>query len=126
MKRLLSGKEKDDCDLEDKLEPFAPNIVAATYLVGFRMPHLSKFDGDGDPSNHLGIFNTMMMAHNVGLDLRCILFPATLLMPIRKWFKQYKRHSISSWKKFSSEFKKAFRVSRATQVDIDSLANVKQ
>ena len=79
MKRLLSGKEKDDCDSKDKLKPFTPNIAAATYPVGFRMPHLSKFDGNGDPSDQLGMFNTMMMAHNVGLNLRCILFPTTLV-----------------------------------------------
>ena len=29
MKRLLPGKDKDDCDSEDELGPFAPNIAAA-------------------------------------------------------------------------------------------------
>ena len=126
MKRHLSGKDKDDCDSEDELEPFAPNIVTATYPIGFRMPHLSKFDGDGDPSNQLRMFNTIMMAHNVRLDLRCSLFLATLFGLARQWFKQYKRHSISSWKKFSSDFKKAFRASQSARVDTNSLAKVKQ
>ena len=108
MKRLLSEKEKDKYDSGDELKLFAPNIAATLYLPGFRMPHLSKFDGDGDPSDHLGMFNTLMMAHNIGPELRFLVFPSTLVGPARKWFKQYKKHSISSWKSFSAEFKRAF------------------
>ena len=92
MKKLLFEKDNDDYDLEDELELLAPNIAASTYLMGFRMPHLSKFDGDGDQSDHLGMFNTLIMAHNIGSELRCLIFPSTLIGPARQWFKQYKRH----------------------------------
>ncbi|XP_062080331.1 uncharacterized protein LOC133785088 [Humulus lupulus] len=54
------------------------------------------------------------------------MFPTTLIEPARQWFKKYKKHSISSWKKLSSEFKRAFRDSKATCVEAYSLANIKQ
>ena len=57
MRKLLSEKEKDEYDSGDELEHFAHSIAATTYPPGFRMPHLSKFNGDGDPSDHLGMFN---------------------------------------------------------------------
>ena len=113
MKKLLSEKEKDEYDSGDEMELFAPNIAATAYPSGFRMPHLSKFNGDGDPSDHLGMFNTLMMAHNIGPELRCLIFPSTLTGPARQWFKQSKRQSISSWKTFSADFKRAFRASQA-------------
>ena len=103
MKRLLSEKGKDEYDSGDELELFSPNIPATAYPPGFRMPHLSKFDGDGDPSDHLGMFNTLMMAHNIGSELRCLIFPSTLIGPARQWFKQCKKQSICSWKSFSAD-----------------------
>ena len=108
MKILLSEKKRDEYDSGDELELFSPSIAATTYPPGFRMPHLSKFDGDGDPFDHLGMFNTLMMAHNIGPELRCLVFPSTLVGPARQWFKQYKKHSINSWKSFSADFKRAF------------------
>ena len=91
MKKLLSEKEKDEYDSGDELELFASNIVATAYPLGFRMPHLSEFDGDEEPSDHLGMFNTLMMAHNIGPELRCSIFPSTLVGPARQWFKQCKK-----------------------------------
>ena len=83
MRKLLSEKEKDEYDSGDEMELFAPSIVATAYPPSFRMPHLSKFNGDGDPSDHLGMFNTLMMAHNIGPELRCLIFPSTLTGPAR-------------------------------------------
>ncbi|XP_062103489.1 uncharacterized protein LOC133814560, partial [Humulus lupulus] len=64
MLKLLSRKKIDDCDFDEELEPFAPNIAAVAYPSGFRMPKMSTFDGNTDPSDHLRMFNTLMMAHN--------------------------------------------------------------
>ena len=55
-----------------------------------------------------------------------LVFPSTLVGPARQWFKQYKKHSISSWKSFSADFKRAFWASQAAQIKADSLENVKQ
>ena len=111
IRKLLLEKEKDKYDSGDELELFASSIAATAYPPGFRMPHLSKFNGDGDPPDHLGMFNTLMMAHNIGLELRCLIFPSTLTGAARQWFKQSKKQSISSWKTFSTDFKRAFRAS---------------
>ena len=84
MRKLLSEKEKDEYDSGDELELFTPRIAAMVYPPGFCMPHLSKFNGDGDPSDHLGMFNTLMMAHNIDPELRCLIFPSTLTGPARQ------------------------------------------
>ena len=118
MKKLLSEKDKDEYDSGDELELFPPSIAAIVYSLGF--------NGDGDLSDHLGMFNTLMMAHNISPELRCLIFPSTLIGPARQWFKQCKKQSISSWKNFSADFKRAFRASQAARVKVDTLTNVKQ
>ena len=78
MNRLFSGENMDDYDCYEELEPFAPHIAAAPYPIGFKMPNMPMYDGTTDLSNHVGTFNTLMRAHNVDIDVRCVLFPATL------------------------------------------------
>ncbi|XP_062080360.1 uncharacterized protein LOC133785121 [Humulus lupulus] len=122
----MSGKNIDDYDFDEELEPFSPHIADDPYPTCFRMPTMPTYNGTTNPSNHLGSLNTLMMAHNVNVYLRCILFPVRLTGPLKLWFNKYKNHSITSWKKLSSKFKRQFRAAKGIRVEANSLANIKQ
>ena len=95
-------------DYDEELELFAPHIWNTPFPPGFKLPHLSSYDGTTDPGSHLSTFNVVMRASNVNIELRCILFPTTLTGPAKSWFDKFKRHSITSWEQMSSEFKNQF------------------
>lgn len=84
------------------------------------------YDGTTDPRSHLSTFNTVIQASNVGLELRCMLFPTTLTGQAKSWFDKFRGHSIASWDQLSSEFKKQFWAARTIKLEASSLANIKQ
>ena len=111
-------------DSDEELEPFAPHISNTPFPHGFKLPHLSTYDGTTDPTNHLGTFNVVMRATNVNSELRCMLFPTTLTGPAKSWFDKFRRHSITSWEQLSKDFKKQFRAARTIKPKASSLANI--
>ena len=113
-------------DSDEELEPFAPHISNTPFPQGFRIPHVPTFEGKTDSCSHLSTFNTIMRACNVGYELRCMLFPASLTGPAKSWFKKYKRHSITSWEQLSKDFKKQFRAMMGVRPEASTLTNVRQ
>ncbi|XP_062092949.1 uncharacterized protein LOC133798592 [Humulus lupulus] len=67
-----------------------------------------------------------MKASIVGYELRCMLFPTSLIGPAKNWFEKYKRHSISSWDQLSRDFKKQFRAMIGIRLEVSALTNVRQ
>uniref|UniRef100_A0A803Q729 Retrotransposon gag domain-containing protein n=1 Tax=Cannabis sativa TaxID=3483 RepID=A0A803Q729_CANSA len=119
----------EDCaryDSDEEPEPYSPRILALPYLQGFKMPTTTKYDGSTDPGVHISDFNTLMRAHQVVDDLRCVLFLVTLTGVAKTWFKKFKRHSITSWDQLSRDFKKELCAAKARNLEFSSLANLKQ
>ncbi|KAF4350181.1 hypothetical protein F8388_013602 [Cannabis sativa] len=94
--------------------------------VEFEMPTRTKYDGTTDPLVHISDFNTLMQAHQVIRNLKCVLFLATLSGATFSWFKKFKRHSIVSWQQLSNAFKKEFQAARTHKLKCSSLANMRQ
>lgn len=113
-------------DSNEELEPFAPHISNTLFSHGFKLPHLSSYDGTTDPGSHLITFNKIMRASNVNNELRYMLFPTTLSCPSKSWFDKFRRHSITSWEQLSSDFKKLFQAARKIKPEASSFANIKQ
>ncbi|KAF4378858.1 hypothetical protein G4B88_008328 [Cannabis sativa] len=90
------------------------------------MPTRTKYDGTTDPLVHISDFNTLMQAHQVIRNLKCVLFLATLSGATFSWFKKFKRHSIVSWQQLSNAFKKEFQAARTHKLKCSSLANMRQ
>ncbi|XP_062112812.1 uncharacterized protein LOC133823969 [Humulus lupulus] len=67
-----------------------------------------------------------MQASNVGYELRCMLFLAIVTGPAKRWFKKFRRHSISSWDQLAKEFKKQFKAMVGVRLEALALTNVKQ
>ena len=77
---------------DEELEPFVPCITNTPFPPGFKVPHLSTYDGTTDPMSHISTFNVMMWASNVNSEHRCMLFPTTLTGPAKSWFDEFRRH----------------------------------
>ena len=108
---LQEGKNREKAyDFDEELELFASHISNTPFPNGFKIPHVAPYDGTTVPNLHLSTFNIVMRANNVGYELRCMLFPKTLIGPTKNWFDKFWRHSISSWEQLSREFKMQFQV----------------
>ncbi|KAM6587731.1 hypothetical protein CsatA_010336 [Cannabis sativa] len=112
-------------DSDEELEPFHPNIMSAD-PQGFKNPHVLLDDGTIDSVAHLNNFNTIMRANNVMNNLRCILFPTSLVGAASSWLKKFTHHSITSWEKLSKDFKKQFPAASDRRPEVSSLTNIKQ
>lgn len=115
-----------DAESDEELDPFAPHISNTIFPQGFKIPHIPPYDGTTDPYSHLNTFNTVMRASNVSHELRCMLFHTCLTRPAKSWFDKFRRHSIISWDKLSSNIKKQFRAARTIKPEASSLENIKQ
>ncbi|XP_060965288.1 uncharacterized protein LOC115719955 [Cannabis sativa] len=67
-----------------------------------------------------------MRASNVTNNLRCILFPTSLVGVASSWFNKFTRHSVISWEQLSRDFKKQFQAVRDRRPEAASLTNIKQ
>ncbi|KAF4379513.1 hypothetical protein G4B88_018209 [Cannabis sativa] len=75
---------------------------------------------------HISDFNTLIHAHQVVDDLKCVLFPITLTRAAKTWFMKFKRNSITSWDQLSCDFKKEFCTAKARILKCSFFNNVKQ
>ncbi|KAL2461531.1 hypothetical protein Adt_44951 [Abeliophyllum distichum] len=59
---LEEVKERPECyeDDDDKNLPFTNELKA---MVNFRMPIMDKYNGRGNPSNHINIYKTKLQGH---------------------------------------------------------------
>ena len=103
----LSGYDSDE-----ELEPYHVDIMITPFPSGFKNSHGSLYDGTIDSILHLNNFNTIMRASNVTNNLRCILFPTSLVGAASSWFNKFTHHSITSWEQLSRDFKKLFQDAR--------------
>ncbi|XP_060968381.1 uncharacterized protein LOC133035948 [Cannabis sativa] len=84
--------------------------MSAKFTQGFENPHVSSYDGTTDSVAHLNNFNTIMQASNVTNNLRCLLFPTSLVGAVSNYFNKFTHHSITSWEQLSKDFKKQFQL----------------
>ena len=60
---LQEGKNKEKSyDFNNELEPISPHISNTLFPHGFKICHVTPYDGTTDPSSHMSTFNTVMRA----------------------------------------------------------------
>jgi hypothetical protein len=72
--------------LDDENLPFSKRVRAYTMLDKFKMPHVEKFDGGGDPKAHLEAFREHIILHGTPDKIACRAFPLTLTGVVKDWF----------------------------------------
>src|SRR3954464_13634004 len=99
----LSGSESDS--------PLAYHILDAD-LPRFKMPQLEKYDGGGDPDDHIQSYRTSMKLHGATDPLLCLAFPTTLKKAAREWYNNLSAGSINSFRDLSRSFRNQFAASK--------------
>ena len=75
---------------------------------GFRMPPMDKYDGIGDPINHVLTFDALLLLHNISDAIKCKAFPQTLKGPGQTWYRQLAPNLIDSFDQLSKLFVNQF------------------
>lgn len=105
-------KEKSSSKVEALIQktdlPFSQAIMACPLPSKFKISLMEAFDKNQDPFDHLETYKALMHLHDVLEGIMCRAFPAMLKGLVRKWFKNSKPGSISSFTELSQSFTSHF------------------
>ncbi|XP_061336506.1 uncharacterized protein LOC133283637 [Gastrolobium bilobum] len=87
---------------------------------------IEKYNGKGDPQEHLEQFQTNMMAQDVADPIACRLFPTTLKETALRWYSALPPNSIQSWENLTNQFLVWFATSKAQYKSTHALETVRQ
>src|SRR4051812_21481297 len=113
-----------DVDSDDD-SPLAANIMNAPRSK-FKTPSLEKYNGQGDPKDHVMNYKTAMRLHGATEPLMCLAFPTTLKGSARDWYNGLPRGSITSFRNLASLFSNQFAAGKKRNRDSTCLLSVTQ
>ncbi|XP_024632850.1 uncharacterized protein [Medicago truncatula] len=111
---------------EPEPQPFSTEIWNAPVPDNFKPPHLPTFNGRGDPSEHVTVFNTRMSVYGVADSLKCKLLAGTFADAALRWCMSLPRFSIVGYQDMIKKFTQQFSGSRHRKVLSTSLFNIRQ
>src|SRR2546430_2653745 len=115
-----------DFDTEsDDDSPFAPHIVNAP-RTKFKAPSLEKYNGQGDPEDHIMNYKTAMRLLGASDSLMCLAFPTTLKGHARDWYNNLPRGSVVSFRNLAVLFCNQFAAGKKRKRDATCLLSVMQ
>jgi len=114
----------DPVELEP--QPLSTEIWNAPVPNNFKPPHLSTFDGRGDPMEHVTSFNTRMTVVGAADSLKCKLLAETFSDAALQWYISLPRFSIVSYQDMFRKLSQQFSASRHLKVSSNSLFSVRQ
>src|SRR3954469_15940420 len=113
-----------DADSDDD-SPFAAHIVNAP-RTKFKAPSLEKYNGQGDPEDHVMNYKTAMRLLGASDSLMCLAFPTTLKGHARDWYNNLPRGSIVSFRNLAILFCNQFAAGKKRKRDATCLLSVTQ
>ncbi|KAL2470597.1 Ribonuclease H [Abeliophyllum distichum] len=119
-------KEMLDCceDDDDKNLLFTNYLKAMEIPANFWMPLMDKYNGRGDPSDHINIYKTKLQGQSPAMKYRN--FHTTLASDVKRWYNKLKPGSIRSWPQLKREFVNAFIGNRTMIANIAQLNDIRQ
>ncbi|KAL5540592.1 hypothetical protein UlMin_043541 [Ulmus minor] len=105
LKNSDAAKLRDtDTDLLEETEsPFTEEIRMAIMPDRLKLPD-SKYDGTGDPADHLENYRSWMELNSATNAFKCRAFVITLTGVARRWFRTLRPGTISSFLQLSESF----------------------
>lgn len=110
---------------EPEPQPLSAEIWNAPVPENFKPPHLPAFDGKGDSSEHVTVFNTRMSMYGTADSLKCKLLAGTFTDAALRWYMSLPRFSIVSYQDMTRKLSQQFSASRHRKVTSTSLFNVR-
>ncbi|KAL2486592.1 Uncharacterized protein Adt_31348 [Abeliophyllum distichum] len=123
---LEEMKERLECyeDDDDENLPFTNELKAMEVPMNFRMPIMDKYNGRGDPSDHINLYKTKLQGQCPAV--KCQNLHTTLISDAKWWYNKLKPRSIRSWSQLKREFINAFIGNRTMIADIAQLNDIRQ
>jgi len=110
--------------VEPEPQPLSAEIFNTPFPDNFKPPHLSTFDGRGDPMEHVTAFNTRMAVVGAADSLKCNLLDGTFSDAALRWYTSLLRFSIISYQDMVRKLSQ--HASRHRKVSSNSMFNVRQ
>ena len=117
--RILDFNADSDDD-----SPFVPHMNAPR--AKFKAPSLEKYNGQGDPEDHVMNYKTAMRLLGATDALMCLAFPTTLKGHARDWYNNLPRGSIVSFRNLVVLFCNQFAAGKKRKRDATCLLSVTQ
>ena len=105
--------------------PFSQEIRDAPLPPSFKLP-TARFDGSGDPRNHVDTISEMMELHQVSDLAKCRCLAASLTQEARDWYRKIPAGSIASWEQFANMFFQRYQAGRRFSMPVSFLSNIRQ
>ncbi|WVY94050.1 hypothetical protein V8G54_033138 [Vigna mungo] len=115
-----------------------PNTVRLTKLLPFTMtimqtpmpenspPVLEKYDGSGDPDNHLRIFSNAMVLYTNSDPVICRAFSLSLKDETLEWYNTLPPNSVDCFATVETLFRRQYSSNRKQEITPAELMNTKQ
>ena len=97
--------------LEETESPFSEDIRAAPMPPHLKLPDI-KYDGTGDPSEHLETYRSWMELNSATNAFQCRAFVITLTSIVHRWFRNLHPGSIFIFRQLSKSFISQFAVNK--------------
>ncbi|KAL5542882.1 hypothetical protein UlMin_010592 [Ulmus minor] len=118
-------------DLQEQIERLQRNndprndIRAAPMPPRLKLPDL-KYDGTGDPAEHLETYKSWMELNSTTNAFQCQAFVITLTGIARRWFRTLRPGSVFSFRQLSESFISQFAVNKVQRKPVRHLYTVRQ
>lgn len=106
--------------------PYDPSILVAPYLRGFEIPKFTKYEGKGDPHDHVREFHILCQEVSYSHLYLPRLFPKSLMGDALAWFSSLPRGSIVSFPNLVEKFVAHYAYNMVNDVSMMDLCNTKQ
>jgi hypothetical protein len=77
--------------------PFTDRVMRYPLPNRFKVPRVDKYDGSGDPTDHMESFRAHIILHDTPDEIFCRAFPLTLKGIAKEWFGELSPKSIDSF-----------------------------
>jgi hypothetical protein len=130
--RMLCRMDGEDPELTawDMLEneslPFTERVKAYPMPDKFKMPRIEKYDGSGDPQDHLEAFREHLILHGTLDEIACRAFPLTLKGVAKDWFTGLPLKSVGTFKELGRLFLTQFLATRKRKKNATCLLTLRQ
>ena len=112
--------------LRIKPSPFAGEIREAPLPKGFVTPKIPKFEGPGDPVEHINAYHEAMMMHGHNEFALCIAFSSTLAKRGLTWYGDLPPSSVANFQQLADMFCQHFVAGLKRKREAVYLITIKQ
>jgi hypothetical protein len=130
--RMLRRMDGEDPELmawdmlEDESLPFIECVKAYPMPDKFKMPQIEKYNGSGDPQDHLEAFREHIILHGTPNEIACRAFPLTLTGVTKEWFTGLPPKSVGNFKELGRLFLTQFLATRKRKKNATCLLTLRQ